>query len=168
MVSWQPYTIPCNFMVLTGTIKLYHVPYPLSRPSIRYHAPLKTVFIRTEKSKIKLESNYFIKSIFKQADSEKTKWNIINDSRNSTKFSQNIFYLKKCFDDVITDNYKMAQLLNYKFSKLGDYIGSACNFFTTNHRTSKNSFDFRFVTTKEVLLTLLGIQSTKLFYEIYQ
>ena len=76
---------------------------------IRYHSPLKTVFIRTEKYKIKLESNDFIKSIFKKADSEKTKWNIINDSINSTKFSQNIFYLKNCFDDVITDN-PVAQL----------------------------------------------------------
>ena len=55
----------------------------------------------------------------------------------------------------------MAQLLNYKFSKLGDYIGSACNFFPTNHRTSKNSFDFRFVTTKEVLLTLKNLNSNK-------
>ena len=106
---------------------------------IRYHAPLKTVFIRTEKSKFQLESNDFIKSIFKKADSEKTKWNIIKDSRNSTKFSQNIFYLKNCFDDVITDNCKIAQLLNYKISKLGDYIGSAYNVFPTNHRTSKNS-----------------------------
>ena len=106
---------------------------------IRYHVPLKTVFIRTEKSKNKLESNDFIKSLFKKADLEKTKWNIINDSRNCTNFSQNIFYLKNCFDDVITDNYKMTQLLNYKFSKLGDYIGSACNFIPTNRRTSKNS-----------------------------
>ena len=38
---------------------------------IRYHVPLKTVYIRTEKSKYKLESNDFIKSIFKKADSEK-------------------------------------------------------------------------------------------------
>ena len=102
---------------------------------IHYHAPQKTVLVRTEKSKINLESNDFIKSIFEKADSEKTKWNIINDSRKSTKFSQNIFYLKNCFDDVITDNYKMAQLLNYKLSKLGDL----------------NNFDFRFVTTKEIL-----------------
>ena len=55
----------------------------------------------------------------------------------------------------------MAQLLNYKFSKLGDYKGSACNFFPTKHRTSKNSFDFRFVTTKEVLLTLKKLNSNK-------
>ena len=96
---------------------------------LRYHAPLKTVFIRTERSETKLENNDFIKSIFKKAESEKTKWNIINDSRNSTKFIQNIFCLKKYFDEVIADNYKMVQMLNYKFSKLGDYIGSACNFF---------------------------------------
>ena len=96
---------------------------------IQYHAPLKTVFIRNEKSKVKLESNDFIKSIFKKADSEKTKWNTINDSRNSTKFSQNIFYLANCFDNVITDSYKMAHLLKYKFSKIDDYIGSTCNFF---------------------------------------
>ena len=55
----------------------------------------------------------------------------------------------------------MAQLLTYKFSKLGDYFGSACSFFSSNHRTSKNRFDFRFVTTKEVLLTLKKWNSNK-------
>ena len=102
-----------------------------------------------------------MKSIFKKAGSEKTKWNTINDSRNIIKFSQNIFYFKNCFDYVITDNYKIAQLLNYKFSKLGDYIGSAYNFFPTNHRKSKNSFDFRFVNKKEVLLTLKNLNLNK-------
>ena len=43
----------------------------------------------------------------------------------------------------------MAQLLNFNFPKLGEYIGNANKFFPTNHRTSKNSFDFRFLTTKE-------------------
>ena len=80
---------------------------------IHYHALLKTVFIRTKKSKIKLESNDFNKSIFKKADSEKTRWIIINDSRISTKFSKNIFCLKNCFDDVFTEqlqNGSIAQL----------------------------------------------------------
>ena len=40
---------------------------------IHYHLPLKTVFIRTEKSKVKLESNDFKKSNFEKADSEKQK-----------------------------------------------------------------------------------------------
>ena len=31
---------------------------------------------------------------------------------------------RNCFDDIITDNYQMAKLLNYKFSKIGDYNGS--------------------------------------------
>ena len=117
------------------------------------------VFIRTEKSKIELKSNDFIKSLFKKTDPEKTIWNIITDSRNS-KFFQNIFYLKNCSDDFITDIYKMAQLLN-NFSELGDYIESACNFSPTNHRTSKNRFDFRFVTTKGVLITLKNLNSNK-------
>ena len=64
---------------------------------IRYHAPLKTVFIRTEKSKIKQESNDFMKGFCKKEYLEKTKWNIINDSRNSTKFFENIFCLKNRF-----------------------------------------------------------------------
>ena len=55
----------------------------------------------------------------------------------------------------------MAQLLNYQFSKSGDYIGSACNFFLTNHKTSQNIFDLRFVTTKEVLLILKILNSKK-------
>ena len=61
----------------------------------------------------------------------------------------------------LLNNYKMAQLLNYNFSKIGDYIRSACNFFPTNHSTSQNHFDFRFVTTKEVLLTLKNLNSNK-------
>ena len=44
----------------------------------------------------------------------------------------------------------MCQLLNYKLSKLGNYIGSACS-----------SFDFRFVTTKEVSLTLKNLNWIK-------
>ena len=55
----------------------------------------------------------------------------------------------------------MAQLLSCKFSKLGDYIGSACIFFPTNHRISQNNFDFRFVITKEVLLTLKNLKLNK-------
>ena len=55
----------------------------------------------------------------------------------------------------------MAELFNYDFSKLGEYLESACNFFPTKYRTSKNSFDFRFVTTKEVLLTLKRLNSNK-------
>ena len=51
---------------------------------IRDHAYLKTIFIRNEKCTIKLESNDSMKSISKKADSEKRKWIIINDSRNST------------------------------------------------------------------------------------
>ena len=110
---------------------------------ISYHAPLKTVLIQTEKSKIKLESNDFIYSIFKKADSEKTKWNIIDDSRNSTTFSQNIFYLKNRFDDVITDNYKMTQLLNYKFSTLVITLEVLATFFppTTEHLKSASILD---------------------------
>ena len=74
---------------------MYRIFKKVSTELIRYHAPLKTVFIWTEKkSKIKLESNDFAKSIFKKADSKKTKWNIINDTRNSIKFTQNTFYLK--------------------------------------------------------------------------
>ena len=112
---------------------MYRICKKILTKVIRYHAPLKTVFILTEKSKTKLQSNAFIKSTLKKAYLEKTKRNIKNDSGNSTKFSQNIFHLKNCCDDVITDNYKMAQLLNYKCS----IIGSACSFFPTNGRTSK-------------------------------
>ena len=27
---------------------------------------------------------------------------------------------RNCFDDIITDNYQIAKLLNYRFSKIGD------------------------------------------------
>ena len=107
------------FYTASDAEDMYRIFKKILTKVICYHAPLRTVFIRTDKSKIKLESNDLIKSIFKKA-SEKTIWNIIKDSRNSTKFSQDNFYLKNCFDEVITNNYEITQLLTYKFSKLGD------------------------------------------------
>ena len=63
-------------------------------------------------------------NIFKQLQSDRQKWNFINEARNSRRCKTEIVSLKNSFGDIITDQKKIVNLLNYRFSKLGDYIGS--------------------------------------------
>ena len=98
---------------------MYCILIKISTDVFCYHGSLKTVIIRKEKPKTKLEGNDVITGIFKKAESDETKWNIISDSGNSIKFTQ-IICLKNCFKDLINENNKMAQFLNYKMSKLGE------------------------------------------------
>ena len=60
---------------------------------------------------------------FRNLTSEKDKWNFINEARNSKRTKANISSLKNSFGDLITDPKRIANLLNYRFSKLGDYAG---------------------------------------------
>ena len=61
---------------------------------------------------------------FKNLKTEREKWNFINEARNSKKSKTEISSLKNVFGDIYTDQNKIVNLLNYRFSKLGDYLGS--------------------------------------------
>ena len=61
---------------------------------------------------------------FKQLQSDRQKWNFINEARSSRRCKTEIVSVKNSFRDIITDQKKVVYLLNYRFSKLGDYIGS--------------------------------------------
>ena len=63
-------------------------------------------------------------SIFKQLQSDRQKWNFINEARNSKRRKTEIVSLKNSFGDIITDQKKIVNLRKYRFSKLRDYIGS--------------------------------------------
>ena len=74
----------------------------------------------------KINENRFAHNFntFKNLKTEREKWNFINEARNSKKSKTKISSLKNVFGDIYTDQNKIVNLLNYRFSKLGDYLGS--------------------------------------------
>ena len=58
---------------------------------------------------------------FNSLKSERQKWNFINEARNSKKPKLRFYHSKTFLATYILTN---VNLLNYRFSKLGDYLGS--------------------------------------------
>ena len=119
----------------------------ISKSSIQ-RAPPKTIFIRKNKLNVKLKSDAITKKMFASTTSEHEKWKIINDIRNSTKSNTYVQRLKNSFGEIVTNNKKMADLMNYRFSRLGDYFGKnqPHNYCKKN---DNNNFYFRFITSQE-------------------
>ena len=57
---------------------------------------------------------------FSNLKSERDRWNFINETKNSERTKTEIFSLKNSFGDTVTDQKRIANLLNYRFSKLGE------------------------------------------------
>ena len=72
-------------------------------------------------------------NVFNGFTSEKDKWNFINEARNTRRSNVQIHSLRNCFGDTVTDDLRMANLLNYRFSKLGDYSGVVKKFISSEH-----------------------------------
>ena len=85
-------------------------------------APLKTVYICNEKPEVNLKDDSFILKLFNPKTTERQKWNIINDTKNSKKSANKITLLKSSFGEAIINNFKTAIFLNYKFSRLGCFF----------------------------------------------
>ena len=52
------------------------------------------------------------------------KWNFINEVRNSARTKINMYYLRRSFDELESDQKRISEVLNYRFSKLGVYLGA--------------------------------------------
>ena len=57
---------------------------------------------------------------FNSLDTERDKWNFINETRNAERTKTDIPSVKNSISDTITDQKRIADLLNYRFSKLRD------------------------------------------------
>ena len=117
-------------------------------------SPRKTIFIRNDKPKVNYEDDKFISQLFNSKKSERKKWSIINDTRNSKKSSNLIPLLRNSFGDFITNNLQMANLLNYKFSTLGCFYEKNSKIrksppTSTYKIRNNNKFSFRFITSAE-------------------
>ena len=71
--------------------------------------------------------------LFNGLTCEKDKWNFINEARNTRRSNVQIHSLRNCFGDIVTDDLRMANLLNYRSSKLGDYSGVVKKFISSEH-----------------------------------
>ena len=66
--------------------------------------------------------NKFYKSLVMSSNNSRKRWNLMNEIRNSTRTRSHIYSLKNVFNDYVTEPKKIANLLNYRFSKLGKFI----------------------------------------------
>ena len=100
-----------------------------ANPSDPHYIELKHQFLeKINQDKIQYQIN-----VFNGFTSEKDKWNFINEARNTRRSNVQIHSLRNCFGDTVTDDLRMANLLNYRFSKLGDYSGVVKKFISSEH-----------------------------------
>ena len=84
------------------------------------------------------------KSVFGSLQTDRDKWNFISEVRNSKKTKTNIRTLKNSFGDIITDQKRIANLLNQHFSKLSDFFGDRGKGLPTpNFSLASTSFKFQ-------------------------
>ena len=84
-------------------------------------------------------------NFFKQLQSDRQRWNFINEARISKKSESETVSLKNSIRDIIPDLNKILNLLNYRFSKLGDYVGSKQETFDEEMKTRvKANMIFKF------------------------
>ena len=128
---------------------------------IQKHAPLVKKFVRNDKTKISFLNGKSNRDLFTNSESRKKKWRVIDDTRNTTVSSYNMFSLKNSFGEILFDNKQIANLLNYGLSKLGDYFGKARPYEKSTRTNNRKTFSFRFVTSKEVLHHLQTLTTSK-------
>ena len=85
----------------------------------------------------------FKSNTFANLKTDRQKWNFINEARNSQRCKTSIPSLKNSFKDVITNQTSIANLLDNKLSKFGDYLGSFSNYIETFKFATKKSFKFQ-------------------------
>ena len=111
----------------------------LHRDDISYNLIHKTFCEKLIENRLSHKTN-----LCKQLQSDRQKWNFINEARSSRRCKTETVSLKNSFGDIITDQKKLS-LLNYRFSKLGDYIGSKQKTFDEEIETTvKSNVTFKF------------------------
>ena len=124
-----------NKWIKTQTRNIYRKINPNSNPNEVAYKTLKHDFIDNLSAN---EMEHKIKC-FNGLTSEKDKWKFINEARNANKTATTISSLKNCFGDLVTDDLKIANLLNYRFSKLGNYLGDYTSYIPQLDGENKNN-----------------------------
>ena len=156
--------------------------------ALALHASIKACYIRTDKPKFLLQEKWLCEetkrqfsrisddetkndlirqkekplfSSFMELNSEKARWKFNQDLRNKKKTAAKIQSPLNSFGDKITKPMEIANLLNYRFSTLGEFIG----WQQTNHIPPKTAprmcFKFRYITTKETNVLIDSLNTSK-------
>ena len=156
---------------------------------IKKHAPQQTVFRRHDKPKLTLyqkwkskntvkkfaktssnnnknilkqENEKHLLDVFQNLKSARERRNFINEIRNCQKTQTEIPRLRNSFGTVLTNGNDIANLLNYKFSALGEYFGKKEQYqFCNNAARHSNKFIFRYTTAKEIFDMLNNLNVKK-------
>ena len=70
--------------------------------------------------------------------------------------------LRNSFGDLVTEHSKIPNFLNYRFSKLGDYLGQHSDLSYVSISKTTLIFCFRFITTSKTLKLLNSVNVRKL------
>ena len=94
---------------------------------------------------------------------EKARWNFIQDLRNKEKTQTRIRSLLNSFGNKITKPMAIANLLNYRFSTLGEFIGLQQTNNSHPKTGPRKSFTFRYITAKETNVIIDSLNTSKSF-----
>ena len=103
----------------------------------------------------------FQTQLIESANSSRKQWNLINKVKNKSRTGTKILCITNCFVDVITDSKKIANLLNYKFSKIDEYLWNKPTIKQTFQQVNLDIFSFRFFTTIECRKALNNLNKIK-------
>ena len=99
------------------------------RKAFKMQEFLKTEKFETYKSLKKgFLSNYcsdfdnYQRQLIEATESSRLRWNLINETLHCKKTKASVTALRNSFGDILTDNQKICNFLNYKFSKLGEFF----------------------------------------------
>ena len=98
---------------------------------------------------------------FNNLNSDRVKWNFINEARNSLRTKTRIISLRNVFGDIITNQRKIANLLNYKYSKLGDFLGKPATYIEPNNSITRKEFTFKPISLYECKKLVRKLNSNK-------
>ena len=156
--------------------------------ALALHAPIKACYIRTDKPKFLLQEKWLCEetkrqfsrisddetkndvirqkekqllSSFMELNSEKARWKFIQDLRNKKKTQARIPSLLNSFGDKITKPMEIANLLNYRFSNLGEFIGLQQTSNIPPKTAPRKCFKFRYMTTEETNVLIDSLITSK-------
>ena len=120
-----------------------------------------SIFSDVETKNDLLRQKVKILSSFMELNSEKTKWNFIQDVPNKEKTQTRIQSLLNSFGNKITNSIKIANLLNYRFSTLGEFIGLQQTNDIPPKTVLRKFFEIRYITTKQTNVLIDSLHTSK-------
>ena len=110
------------------------------------------------------DRNDYLTNVFADLSNDREKWNFINEARTSLTTKTIISSLINVFGETVLDQTKIANLLNYRFFKLGDYLGGIRTFseeLIDGAIRNKTKFKFNPITLFECKQIVRQLKSNK-------